>query len=132
MDVSNINSSTLQNLVGLIKKKEELELQLGKIEAQIAAAISGKKAGKPGRPALKGKPGRPAKAAPKRSGKRGALKEAITDLLGKAGPEGISAKEISEKLGVPNQHVHVWFGTTGKKITGLTKLAKGVWAVQDK
>jgi len=132
MNVSNINSSTLKNLMGLIKKKEVLETQLSKIEAQIAAALAGKPEAKAKR-GPKPKAGRPAKtAARKKSGKKGALKGAILALLEKAGAAGISAKEISQKLGVPNQHVHVWFGTTGKKIAGLTKPAKGVWAIKSK
>lgn len=133
MNASNISSATLQNLMGLIKKKEALESQLSKIDAQIATALAGKPAAK-GKRGPKPKAGRPAKkaAAPKAGGKKGALKGAILALLEKAGATGISAKEISKKLGVPNQHVHVWFGTTGKKIAGLTKPAKGVWAIKSK
>jgi len=133
MNVSNINSSTLQNLVGLIKKKEDLESRLAKVEAAIAAALSGRKAPKTKR-GPKAKAGRPAakKTGRAKGGRKGALKGAIVALLEKAGSAGVSAKEISQKLGVPNQHVHVWFGTTGKKIPGLTKPAKGVWALKGK
>ena len=128
MNVSNMNSTTLQNLVGLTKKKEALELQLEKIEGRIAAVLGGK-AVKPAKASKIKTPATP-KAGGKRGGKRGVLKEAIVALLEKAGPDGLSAKEISEKLGIPNPHVHVWFGTTGKKLQGLSKPAKGVWALK--
>lgn len=128
MNLSNINSATLKNLTVLIQKKELLESQLGKVESEISSVFSGVKVAK----ASKVKAGRPTKVAGKAGGKRGALKEAIVGLLEKAGDAGLSAKEVSEKLGIPNQHVHVWFGTTGKKIEGLTKLGKGIWALKSK
>lgn len=128
MNVNNISSATLKQLSILIKKREILEAQLGKVESQISSAFSGVKVAK----APKAKADRPAKSSGKGRGKRGALKEAIVALLEKAGGVGLSAKEVSKKLGIPNQRVHVWFGTTGKKIEGLTKPGKGIWALKSK
>lgn len=134
--MSKNNPSTLQDLVDLLKEKQDLETQLGRVDAKIAAAIAGKKVA--AIKAVKGKRGPKPKAAPakavaaKKSGKRGKLKESILALLEKAGAAGVSAKDVSKKLGIPNQHVHVWFGTTGKKIQGLIKPSKGVWALKSK
>ena len=123
MNVSNINSATLQNLVSLTKKKEILHAQLARIESEITNVLSGKTGSKPSK-RVSGR-----RSAGARSGKRGALKDKIVTLLKKAGPVGLSAKEISAKLKLPNQHVHVWFSTTGKKLPGLTKPARGIWAL---
>jgi len=32
-----------------------------------------------------------------------------------------AVKDLSSKLGVKNQNVHVWFGSTGKKLKGLKR-----------
>jgi hypothetical protein len=66
--------------------------------------------------------------APKTSGRRGALKSQILALLANAGPEGASVKDISAKLGVKNQNVHVWFSTTGKKLPEVTKVGEARYA----
>ncbi len=68
--------------------------------------------------------------APRAKGsKRGAMKEQITGLLQSAGPEGMAVKDISEKLGVKNQNVHVWFSTTGKKVEGISKVGEARYAL---
>jgi hypothetical protein len=64
-----------------------------------------------------------------KSGKRGALKQQIIDLLTEAGPEGMAVRDISEKLGVKNQNVHVWFSTTGKKVAGISKVGEARYAL---
>ena len=125
MNVSNLNSLTLQNLVPLTKKKEVLLAQLARIESEITGVLSGKKTGRIGG-------AKPSPVTPKtqvRPGRKGGIKSKMIALLEKAGPAGLSAKEISAKLKIPNQHVHVWFSTTGKKLPGLTKPARGVWAL---
>jgi len=71
---------------------------------------------------------RPAKAAKKR-GKRGALKESVLAALKEAGKKGTSVKELSSKLGVKNQNLHVWFHTAGKTIKGLKRSGPGQWVL---
>ncbi|MGH8047306.1 MAG: hypothetical protein ACREKL_08665 [Chthoniobacterales bacterium] len=66
--------------------------------------------------------------APKTTGRRGALKSQILKLLADAGAEGASVKDISAKLGVKNQNVHVWFSTTGKKLPEVTKIGEARYA----
>ncbi len=65
----------------------------------------------------------------RKNGKRGFLKEQITGLLVEAGPEGMAVKDISDKLGVKNQNVHVWFSTTGKKVEGISKVGEARYAL---
>jgi len=60
-------------------------------------------------------------------GKRGALKESILAALKAAAASGLSAKELSSRLGVKNQNIHVWFSSTGKGVKGLKKSGAGTW-----
>ena len=150
MDLSSLNPAVLRELIKLTELKSGLEKQLEAINAQLTALFTGKapakKGGKrrgrppgktPAAPKVK-KAGRPPKAktekapkapkAPKATGRRGALKEQILDLLAAAGPEGATVKDISSKLGVKNQNVHVWFSTTGKKLPGISKVGEARYA----
>lgn len=76
------------------------------------------------------KPAKTPRDAKRKGGRRGALKSAIIGMLTAAGSAGVGAKEISTKLGIPNQNVHVWFSSTGKNISGLDKKGPGRWALK--
>lgn len=151
MDISTLNTKALLDLVDLIQRKEKLETELAQVNERIGRAFGGsapkapktirrrrKKGRKPGRPAkaapaAKKKTAAGAKAtaatkAPKAKGKRGALKSAILRTLKKAGSQGLSAKELSDKLKVPNQNIHVWFSSTGKNVQGLKKSPDKRWS----
>lgn len=60
--------------------------------------------------------------------KRGALKEFILKELQAAGKAGVAVKELSERLGVKNQNIHVWFSSTGKSL-GARKVGRGRYAL---
>lgn len=118
MSIANISSATLKSLVSLVEKRDRLQAELTQIENQIASALA---AGAPlpaKKAAVKGK-----------RGKRGALKSGILDALKAAGKKGVSIKELSSKLGVKNQNLHVWFHTTGKTIKGLKRTGPGQWVL---
>ncbi len=83
----------------------------------------------PAAPAASSAPPKAKRGRKPGSGKRGAMKEQITGLLSQAGPEGMAVKDISEKLGVKNQNVHVWFSTTGKKVDGISKVGEARYAM---
>ena len=57
------------------------------------------------------------------------IKETIIDLIKGAGESGITVKEVAGKLNTKPQRIHVWFGSTGKKINEIKKLgpAKYAW-----
>ena len=60
--------------------------------------------------------------------KRGQMKETIIELLKAAGKEGLAVKELAEKMSVKPVNVHVWFGSTGKKVAEIKKEnGKRVW-----
>jgi len=152
MDFSKLNPDTLRELIKLSELKSALEKQLTSLNDRLSTLFTGKapskkKTGKRrGRPpgkakkvakAPKAKKVKKAKApkvkaakapAPKTPGRRGALKGKILKLLADAGPEGATVKDISSKLGVKNQNVHVWFSTTGKKLPEVTKVGEARYA----
>jgi hypothetical protein len=135
MDLTLLNPNTLRELLKLSEEKLALQKKVEAIDARISALGSGKAPAKTAAPAAPGKRrGRPAGSknaapkAPKEGGKRGALKSRILKFLSQAGPEGASVKDISEKLGVKNQNVHVWFSTTGKKLPEIKKVGEARYA----
>ena len=67
----------------------------------------------------------PARGRKRRGGrraKRGALKEKILALLRAAGSKGTTIRELSDKLGVRNANLYVWFNGTGRNVAGLKKV----------
>ncbi len=59
---------------------------------------------------------------------RGALKEAIVELIKGAGKAGIAVKDVAEALGIKYTNAAVWFGSTGKKVKGIKRIARGTYA----
>ena len=134
MNLSNINSNSLRNLVKLIKRKDSLAKEIEKIDSQLSSLLGGKSlpSGKrPGRPAGK----KASKATPSKKKKRaprGALKKKIFAALRTAGNAGLKVPDLSKKVGAKNVNVHVWLSTTGKKLPEIKKLGKGHYKLQEK
>ena len=127
MNLTQIASADLKQVVTLVEQKETLLAQVAKLDAELTSIESGYTTapaapakGKPGR-----KPGRPAKA---KTGGRGAMKAAITELLQGAGESGLTVQDIAAKLKAKPGNVHVWFGSTGKAIKEIKKLGPGKYA----
>lgn len=140
MNLSNISSIALRNLIKLTERKETLVSEIQKIEAQLASLLTGK----PVRPTGKRR-GRPAKNATKatkaskktgvRTAKRaprGAVKKKILAALKAAGDAGMKVTDLSKKIGVKNANVHVWFSSTGSKMAEIKKVGKGHYKLQEK
>jgi hypothetical protein len=135
MDLSKITTSTLEALVKLTRKRDMIVKELRRIEAAITGAYSGRKSapstgrrrrGRGRRRALPAttRVGRLSRA-PTAGGRRGALKARILTALRAAGDKGVAVKELSAKLGVKNQNVHVWFSSTGKKLGTIQRIGAG-------
>lgn len=135
MDLSKITTSTLEALVKLTKKRDTIVKELKRLEAAITGAYSGRKSEPaPGR-RRRGRGRRRALPVATRAGKlsraqaaggrRGALKARILAALRTAGDKGVAVKELSSKLGVKNQNVHVWFSSTGKKLGTIQRIGAG-------
>ena len=148
MDISKISTSVLESLIKLTKKREALLEELKSVEAELTAAYSGEKSAKPVKaakavkaPVRRGrkpkaaaaKPAAKAAPAPKAAkseGRRGALKSKILAALRAAGDKGIAVKDLSKKIGVKNQNVHVWFSSTGKKLGIVQKVGSGAYRLK--
>jgi DNA-binding NarL/FixJ family response regulator len=135
MDLSKINTSILESLIKLTKKRDILLGELKKLEAAITSVTSGAKpepvtvrrrrsTGRR-RSAASAAVTRTAKASEAPAGRRGALKARILAALRAAGDKGVAVKELSAKLGVKNQNVHVWFSSTGKKLGTIQRVGAG-------
>ncbi len=130
----NISTASLRSLLALAEKREKLTAELASIEKQIAAAIEGSTSVVKTVSSRKIRGGELGNArlprAPKKRGKRGAVKKMILAGLKEAGEAGIAVRHLAAKLGLKPGSVHVWFGTTGKK-SGLTEsLGKGVYRLK--
>ena len=136
MDLSKITTSTLEALVKLTKKRdmhsgraqENLKLQsLAPIPAESPNLLVRRKKGKGRRrSARRGCQPRPRsfpKLRPVVDAVR--LKARILAALRTAGDKGVAVKELSAKLGVKNQNVHVWFSSTGKKLGTIQRVGAG-------
>ncbi|MFZ0711105.1 MAG: hypothetical protein WAM53_13785 [Terrimicrobiaceae bacterium] len=136
MDLSKIDTSTLESLIKLTKKRDILLDELKKLEAVISSVSSGGKSEPAGIVRRKGRGRRRSTVSPAEpksakaseaptSGRRGALKARILAALKSAGDKGVAVKELSAKLGVKNQNVHVWFSSTGKKLGTIQRVGAG-------
>jgi hypothetical protein len=143
MNITNISSNALKNLIKLTQRKEGLLNEIQKIESQLASLITGKPArttGKRrGRPAKAKKAGRPAKAAKATKARssakrapRGQIKKKILAALKAAGDAGMKVTDLSKKIGVKNANVHVWFSSTGKKLPEIKRVGKGHFKLVEK
>jgi hypothetical protein len=133
MDFTKISRADMVRIMKLIDRKEELQAQIDAIDRELrggGSAVVGAapKVRKP-RAAKQSSATPPAEGdAAVPSPKRGAVREAIVGLLQAAGADGISVKEIAEKLCKPPGHIHTWFSITGKGIANVRKLGGGRWA----
>ncbi len=133
MNLSNLTSAHFKQVISLLDKKEALQQQIAEIERQVASILGDVTGGgEPGR--ANRRSGAPNGAGDPSgmdsgTGKRGALKESIIAELRTAGENGISVKELSEKLNVKSVNLHAWFGSTGKKIEGLKKVGPAKYSL---
>ena len=128
MTLTNLNSSSLRSLIKLTERKEALVTAIAKIDAELSTLISGTPASATGSaPVAKKSKGAPAKRA-----KRGALKTKIFAALKAAGEAGLKVPELSKKIGVKSQNVHVWFSSTGKKLPEIKRIGKGQFKLLEK
>ena len=132
---TNIHSwfSTNAKKVAGLKKVGEAQYAIGGGASAPAApaAAPAKRGRKPkaAAPAVKEKAAPAAKAAPAKAAKgkrggsrRGEMKDQILAELRKAGKEGITIKDLADKIGANYKNVYIWFVTTGKRVEGIEKV----------
>jgi hypothetical protein len=150
MEISKLSTESLKAALHLVQERESLEAKLAEVNAKLVALFEGRSIGSPSSKAA-GK--KTYSSTKKTAGRRSNLREeasrdttqktkdakrarklrgdlagSILDLLKKAGPVGVTARQISAELGIKNQNIHVWFGGTGKKYPQIVKLGRGHWA----
>ena len=137
MNLTNITSTGLRNLIKLTERKESLIKQIEAIEGELASLItgktvriSGKRRGRPAKKVAKA-PARKVSVKAKRA-PRGAIKKKIIAALKSAGDAGMKVTDLSKKIGVKNANVHVWFSSTGSKLPEIKKVGKGHYKLQEK
>jgi DNA/RNA endonuclease YhcR with UshA esterase domain len=115
MNVANLTQQDIKQIQILLAKREALQ-------AQLAAYNGGRSATKHTDKANS--------SSINRQHKRGALKEAIIQLLKSSGQNGITVKDIAARLNTNTGNIHVWFTSTGKSIKEIKKVAPAtyVWA----
>jgi hypothetical protein len=136
MILTQLSSKAIAQLSKMVKKKEMLLARVEAIENQLLS-LTGlaveKKTRKRGRPrkAKKAKtgPGGKTTSRVKTGGRRGKLKVKIMNELKKAGPKGITVKNLAKKLKLPTNNVFSWFYTTGEKTGEIKKVAPATYAL---
>jgi len=121
MNLTTLTIAQLRQALAIKEQIEALEHELATITGTSVANISSAS------PALDVESAEAVvkRSAPATHGKRGAVKEAIIELVKKAGSAGIEVKEIAAALGKSNASVSVWFIGTGKKVKEIKKLGRG-------
>jgi predicted trehalose synthase len=92
-------------------------------KAKALKALEAPKSPKAAKP-LKAKKARKTKAG------RGELKGQILNELKQAGAEGITIKDLSEKLKANYKNIYIWFVTTGKRIPGIQKVGPAQYKLE--
>jgi conjugal transfer/entry exclusion protein len=116
-----ITRTDLNKISALLKTKEKLLAQVGRIDSQLGSfngSVSTRRA--PAKPARSGR-----KASVQR---RGQLKEKIIGSLKAAGKQGLSVKEVAAKVKSKEPNVRVWFFTTGKKVKEIKRVGKAKYS----
>jgi len=65
--------------------------------------------------------------SPRGGAKHRTLKRSILEALAAAGPDGMSADELSAELEVLKVRIQNWFSGTGKRTPGIVKVGEGRW-----
>jgi len=112
MALRDLSSTQLERVIELIQEKESLQAKLERINQSLTALETGGAVQATASP----------RARPGRRKRRGKLKEGILKALADAGKEGLSVKDLAEKLGAKFASVSIWFYTTGKKVKGIAKV----------
>jgi hypothetical protein len=125
MKLTDISVSQLERLIPLLKEKESLQAQLDKVNADLSRLEGGEPV-----TVKSGKLAVAPKAGKRRSRRRGGMQGAVLKVLGAAGAKGMKVKQLASLAKVNPASLNTWLYTAGKKISGLKKLAPGLFAYQ--
>jgi len=124
MNLTTLTAAQLRRALLLKEQIEGLEKQLTALGGGSEASLAEEDA----EPTVDSAKAGPKKGATPKRGKRGAVKEAVIDLVKAAGPAGITVKEIAAALGKSYGSISVWFNSTGKKVKAINKVGRAKYA----
>jgi len=111
MNLTNISSADLKQIVKLVEAKEALLTRVAKVDRDLAGYESG-----PVTTRVTPKAKEP-KNRPK-------LKARIIRILQAAGKDGITVKNLAGRLRIKARRLYNWFYTTGKRIKQIKHIGK--------
>ena len=114
MSLAELNSSQLEKLVILLREKEAVIARLKKVEHLLQSFENG------------AAPSASVKKLRRRS-RQSSRKNGILRALKAAGSDGLTVRQIAEKIGSSYANVSVWFSSTGRKVVGIKKLAPATY-----
>ncbi|MFI0348110.1 MAG: hypothetical protein ACH346_04995 [Chthoniobacterales bacterium] len=130
MKFQKINTSVLRELLKLTERKENLLLELTKIESLITSLLkkqplaeitpTEKALQQAARGSAKNNRSSMDKRAP-----RGTMQKKILEALAEAGPLGMKIPDLSKKINVKSANIHVWFTNVGKKLPEIERIGAG-------
>ena len=122
MQLENLTSADLKDLVKLVEQKEALMAQIARINAQLDAFGGTKPTAVKATAPVSTRP-RITKRQP-----RGQLKAAIVALLKGTGSKGLAVSEVAAKVGLGSKDIFAWFYRTGKSIKQIKKVGEARYA----
>jgi hypothetical protein len=114
MSLADLSKSLLRLVMKLLQRKQAVIVRLEKIDQLILKIGSGTR---PLNQAIR----------VRRRSRRGGRKSAILKSLKVAGKQGLTIRQIAEKVGSSYSSVSVWFSITGKKMDGIEKIAPATY-----
>ncbi|MGH9352595.1 MAG: hypothetical protein ACRD2G_10600 [Terriglobia bacterium] len=125
-----MTSSDLKTIAALLEKKEELENQIEEINARLKSYQTGEPVAVSRRAKISTPRGSAAQGSAQPSGKagRGELKEKVVSALRSAGKDGLSVKDLADRIGTTYGNIYAFFQSTAKRITTIKKVAPGTFA----
>ena len=126
MNLSALSLKQLEHIVGLLKEKEVLQAKLDDVNRDLQRLENGNDSA-PSVPESLNRSSR-SKRVKGHSRRRGGLQKAVLKALKSAGADGLSVKQLAVQAKVKKASLAVWLYTSGKKIAGIKKVARGVFA----
>jgi hypothetical protein len=123
--LSHLPGDKIEAILKLVRKREVIETRLRIVEMRIREIEIGTKVRK-----VEAK--RETPAQPRKRGRTLApMKDEVLALLKSAGPEGLKAREIAERIGRKTSNVAVWLYNSGLRIPGVSKPRRGWFAYRE-
>lgn len=116
MKLASLRAADLKVIAGLLSQREKLVAELARIDQQLA-----KFEDRPATSAAVSAAPKAAKAARSKRQPRGAVREAIINMLKRGGDTGVTVKAIATELGVSSNRIYTWFYSTGSRIKEIKK-----------